>query len=635
MNFNPDAPAWGANFQRTVRRKNEESLWTGWARNQGLQRMTNAGMIEGISDVSQGIGLNVQPYATGSYTDLTGRNLGSSYKGDVGADFTYSITPQLKGAFTVNTDFAETQVDQRLVNLTRFPLFFPEQRGFFLEGSTFFDFSREQGQTITPFFSRRIGLKDGQPQAIDYGTKLTGQIGSNDLGVLHVRTHETDTQVGEDFTVLRSKQRFFVQSYAGMIYTRRAERNTSLDDRHTLGADFQLATSQFRGSQNLNMSGFYVFTSGEGSIKERAAYGLRVEYPNDLWFARMAYRTVRPNYDPAAGFVDRHGFRRYNPELEFGPRPGDSSIVRRFVFSADSEFITDLDNRLVSSALDFTPFRVDFQSDDSFNFTVNPIYDRLDEDFEISDGVTLPGGTDYRFTRYAVQLQTANRRVVSATTRYERGNFYSGRRRDFAVDLGIRPRAGVLINLNNEWNRIELAEGSFSTSVLRLNANTQFNPWISVVNNVQYDSVSRLLGWQARFRWIVRPGNDIYFVYSHNWLDDPVWRTHHARSQGRCEDSLYKEILSRRLNGFNGFNPFNSFNLRLTSPTVFRRDRTAAWVPGTDSRGSGIDDFSAIVARYLPSASVIQPPLPSGRSVVSPDAHTRRAWDKASSGPQQ
>ena len=538
LNFNPDAPAWGVNFQRTVRRKNEESLWTGWARNQGLQRMTNAGRLEGIEDVSQGIGLNVQPYVSGSYTDLSGRNQGTTYKGNVGADFTYSITPQLKGSFTLNTDFAETQVDQRLVNLTRFPLFFPEQRGFFLEGSTFFDFTREQGNTITPFFSRRIGLTNGQPQRIDWGSKLTGQIGSNDLGVLHVRTGRQGSLISEDFTILRSKQRFFIQSYAGMIYTRRAERNTAAPERHTLGADFQLATSRFRGSQNLNMSGFYVFTSGLGAIKERAAYGLRVEYPNDLIFARMAYRTVRPNYNPASGFVDRHSFRRYNPEFEFAPRP-NSAIIRRFVFAADPEIITDLNNRLVSRALDLTPLRIDFQSDDSFNFYVNPIYDRLEEDFEISDGVTLPSGNVYRFTRYGIQAQTANRRIVAVTTRYERGDFYSGRRRDFAVDMGIRPRAGVLINLNNEWNRVELAEGKFSTAVLRLNANTQFSPWISVVNNVQYDSVSRLLGWQSRFRWIVRPGNDVFFVYAHNWLDDPAGGGRHTLDRKAAAKILY------------------------------------------------------------------------------------------------
>ena len=172
-----------------------------------------------------GIGLDVQPYSTGSYLDARGRNRGDSYRGDVGGDLTYSITPQLKLNFTVNTDFAETEVDQRQVNLTRFPLLYPEKRGFFLEGITFFDFSGEQSFRIQPFFSRRIGLDaDGQPQRIDYGTKLTGQIGHNDIGFLQVRTATTPNLPGDDFTVLRAKHRFFRQSFAGMYYTRRADR---------------------------------------------------------------------------------------------------------------------------------------------------------------------------------------------------------------------------------------------------------------------------------------------------------------------------------------------------------------------------------------------------------------------------
>ena len=235
LNFDPDAPAWGFNIQRTIRRKNEETLWTGWARNQGLRRMTNAGLIEGISDVSQGIGLNVQPYMTGSYKDYGCSSSGSCTKVDAGVDFIYSITPQLKGNFTINTDFAETEVDQRRVNLTRFPLFFPERRNFFLEGTTFFDFAREPGNAIIPFFSRRIGLVNGQPQRIDYGAKVTGQVGANDVGLIHVRTAGSDRLIGEDFTILRTKRRFFQQSYVGMLYTRRAERDTTNPDRYTAG----------------------------------------------------------------------------------------------------------------------------------------------------------------------------------------------------------------------------------------------------------------------------------------------------------------------------------------------------------------------------------------------------------------
>ena len=167
LSFDPNAPAWGANFQRTVRRLNEESLWTGWLRNQSVSRMSSAGLLEGISEVTQGIGLEVQPYAIGRYVDATGRDGTSDFEPDGGVDFNYSITPQLKANLTINTDFAETEVDRRRINLTRFPLFFPERRAFFLDGSTFFDFTQEPSsdRQITPFFSRRIGLDaNGQPQ---------------------------------------------------------------------------------------------------------------------------------------------------------------------------------------------------------------------------------------------------------------------------------------------------------------------------------------------------------------------------------------------------------------------------------------------------------------------------------------
>ncbi len=525
LNFDPAAPAWGANFQRTVRRKNEESLWTGYARNQGVFRMINAGLLEGITEVSQGIGLDIQPYAVGNYSAAPGRGVESTYTGDAGVDFIYSITPQLKANFTINTDFAQTEVDQRQVNLTRFRLFFPERRDFFLEGNNFFDFGREFGAVVVPFFSRRIGLTDGRPQRINYGAKVTGQVGPNDIGMLQVSTAAETDRIGEDFTVVRGKRKFFQQSFVGAMYTRRAERaggaadpSRVAPDRHTMAVDFFLATSQFRGSQNLSLNGYYVWTTGRGPT-ERAMYGIRMDYPNDLFQLRLPFREIQANYDPAVGFVARRNIRRYNPELNITPRPRDSSVIRRFNFRIDTEFITDTQNQLASRDLQVIPFGVDFQSGDTIGTNIHRRYERLDADFEISDGVTLPGGAQYAFTRYRVQLRTANQRILSLLTAFEGGDFFSGRRRDLSLDLGIRPRPGLLINIENEWNRVELPEGQFSTRVHRLNANSQFGPRVSVVNNVQYDSVSRVLGWQFRSRWIVRPGNDIYFVYAHNWID--------------------------------------------------------------------------------------------------------------------
>ena len=131
INFDPDAEAWGANFQRTVRRKNEEDVWSGWARNEGLFNLTAAGRIEGIEGASQGMGLDIQPYVIGSYREAVGNNTPADYEADAGLDLFYKLTPQLQADLTINTDFAQTEVDDRQVNLTRFPLFFPEEKRFF------------------------------------------------------------------------------------------------------------------------------------------------------------------------------------------------------------------------------------------------------------------------------------------------------------------------------------------------------------------------------------------------------------------------------------------------------------------------------------------------------------------------
>src|SRR4029453_10401717 len=197
MNFNPDSDAWGVNFQRTIARKNEVSIWMGWPRNQGLNRMSNAGELTGIKNVTQGLGLDVKPYVVGTSESFPGRG-DSNIKNtaDTGFDLFYNLTPQLRANLTVNTDFAQAEVDARQLNLTRFSLQFPEKRDFFLDGANFFDFASNGGGgggggggDLMPFFSRRIGLDErGTPQRINFGSKLTGQAGAYDIGVLQVQT---------------------------------------------------------------------------------------------------------------------------------------------------------------------------------------------------------------------------------------------------------------------------------------------------------------------------------------------------------------------------------------------------------------------------------------------------------------
>ena len=522
LNFDPNAPAWGINFQRTVRRKSEETLWTGHQRNQGLRRMSNAGLLVGIQDVSQGVGLDVRPYAAGHVAEAPGRtpSLPREESADIGVDLFYNVTPNLRANLTVNTDFAETEVDQRQVNLTRFPIQFPEKRAFFLEGGTFFDFA--QGAPVQPFFSRRIGLDQfGQPQTIDGGAKLTGQAGANDVGLLLVRTGEDSGAgvVGEDFGVLRVRRRMLTQSYFGGIYTWRSERGTVVDDRHTAGVDFRLATSSFLGSENLEFSGYALAnTNPSGSTTDALAYGARVFYPNDLWSGGLEFSEVQPNHAPALGFVRRRGFRSYSPFINFAPRPAAHPIIRQFRFGAGASVFTDMDNTTQTREWDFYG-EVSAHAGDNFGFGVTPTYELLDDDFQISAGVTLPAGTDYDFIRWRMFANTASRRVLALNGSFDWGGFFSGDRKDLSLGVALRPRPGIRVNGQFERSAVDLTQGSFTTRLWRIILDNQFNPRIYIINNVQYDSVSRVLGWQARFRWIVSPGNDLYLVYQHNWLD--------------------------------------------------------------------------------------------------------------------
>jgi hypothetical protein len=538
LNFDPNAPAWGINFQRTVRRKSEETLWTGHQRNQGLRRMSNAGLLVGIQDVSQGVGLDVRPYTAGYIAEAPGRTpaVPRDESADIGLDLFYNITPNLRANVTVNTDFAETEVDQRQVNLTRFPIQFPERRAFFLEGGTFFDFAGGGGgggfgggggggAPTQAFFSRRIGLGSNfQPQTIQGGAKLTGQAGANDVGVLLVRTGADDQQgiAGEDFGVLRVRRRILTQSYLGGIYTYRHQRGTGVDDGHTAGLDFRLATTTFMGSENLDLSGFLLGNTVAGSFDDALAYGARLSYPNDLWSGSLDFSEVQPDHNPSMGFVRRRGFRSYSPSVNFAPRPQGHPLIRQLRWGADFQIITDMGNTVETRELNLALGEISTHAGDNVGFGASPTYERLPEDFEISDGVILPVGSDYHFTRWRAGFGTASRRIVSINGQYGWGGFYSGDRQDINLGLAIRPRPGIRVNGSFERSRVELAQGSFTTRLYRLILDNQFNPRVYIINNIQYDSVSRVLGWQARFRWILAPGNDLYLVYQQNWLEDPT-----------------------------------------------------------------------------------------------------------------
>jgi hypothetical protein len=487
--------------------------------------MVVAGRLEGLEGLQQGLGLDLLPYVLGGSSSAPGRGDSSSVqKGAAGGDIAFNLTPGLRANLSLNTDFAETEVDQRQVNLTRFPLFFPEKRAFFLEGAGVFDFAREPGRGIIPFFSRRIGLDDsGTPQPIDYGAKLTGQAGRFDIGALQVHTRDHGAQPAEDFTVFRSRMRFWKQSHVGAIATRRNGESTAA--RQTGGIDFALSTSQFLRKQVLEFSGFYLNTTKLPGTRGGSAYGARINMPNDPINARISVREVQDGYDPAVGFVDRRGYRLVNPGLRYIVHVRNNPVIRRFSLETDINSIYDLNGKLETQVPNFQLMRVELQSADFLEYHLIPEFERLPRNFQIFPGVVLPEGSEYRFLRRRFQVQSAGRRRLSINGTYEDGRFYSGHRRQATGTLSVRPHRGWLINFGADYNHVELKEGRFTTRVWLTDVNTQFNPFVSLVNRMQFDTVTRQLGWQSRFRWIIKPGDDVFLVYTHNWSEGTTFQT--------------------------------------------------------------------------------------------------------------
>jgi hypothetical protein len=225
--------------------------------------------------------------------------------------------------------------------------------------------------------------------------------------------------------------------------------------------------------------------------------------------------------------------------VQFSPRPRSHPWIRRFQFGIDSNTqLSTLDNSLLNRDWDFTVLQMDLHSQDGLQIHIEPTYELLDRDFTLGPA-TLPKGSEYSFTRYRFQLFSAARRVVAVSPTVEAGDFYSGTRTRLAVDVNLRLRPGVIIYTTSEYNSVDLPEGKFYTRLFRVVPELQFSPWIALVNNIQYDSQSGVLGWQSRFRWILKPGNDLYVVYTQNWLDDPLSRQFETLDRRAASKVLY------------------------------------------------------------------------------------------------
>lgn len=535
INFDSKKGVWGINFQRTIRRKNEELLWAGHRRNQGLFRPQNAGVLTGLVNPSQGLGVEIIPYAiTQSNKEYDKENNQSinTTNSDLGFDINYNITSQLKASFTYNTDFSQTEVDNRQINLTRFPLRFPEKRDFFLEGSSTLQFAPSSG--VDPYFSRRIGLVNGMRVPIKYGGRIIGNVGKNNIALLHVKTGKVGELNPESFTVGRYRRNFWKESSIGVLYTHRSTEDdillgNTVQDRKTLGVDLNLSTSEFLGNKRLQLSTFFVAHNSASpfdnstSISDRSVRGFRLNFPNKPWSAWVSYREFGDEYDPAIGFNQRNGFKRLQPGIKYAPLFDKSKVIREIEWGIEYEYLTSLENKLLTENLKLNLGTIRFESGDRLGVKVSRVFELLNEDFDvINDGsVVVPLG-EYVNWGYELDASSASFRKISGSIGYEAGGFWTGNISSLVLGLTIRPLPGVNLSSGYTHTKVTAENSGFKTNLFQLDLGLDFTPDISFSSNIQFDDVSEIMGSNTRFRWIITPGTDIYCVYNHNWLNDPA-----------------------------------------------------------------------------------------------------------------
>jgi hypothetical protein len=544
ISFRPGLTSWGLNIERTIARKMETIRLSGTTLDSNFSNPNVAASLQGIEGVKQGLGLTFKPYGLASAAK---DNLVSSkYTGELdgGFDLYKSITPNLVAVVSYNMDFAETEADERRINLTRFPMFFPEKRMFFLEGSENFSFS--SSVSFTPFFSRTVGLYQGTQVPVLLGTKVYGKIGDTNLTILDVQTRATaigDTDLpGRNLLAARVTQNIFDQSKIGFIFTN----GSPTGERNSLfGFDFNYSSSKFLGDKNIMLAAWGVYNWNEQDEGRHHGFGFRANYPNDLWNVMSTYAYYGEALDPGLGYMMRQGIQTGFLRVGFQPRPKGGFLagaVRQFFFDVSADYYWDLAGSLATSTLSASPLSFRTQSGESFSFSAVQNHDVLPYDFEISEGVILAPGP-YSFTSFRLNAGSASHRPVVVEGGWNFGQFYSGRYDDVNLGLTLKFKGYATLAFDANLVRGRLPEGNFSKNVFQVKADVFLSPDLGFMNYVQYDDISNSLGWSARLRWQLSPGNEIYLVYNKNW--QRVWDPR-SRFEPRQDRGVVKISLSIR-----------------------------------------------------------------------------------------
>ena len=513
LSFRAGLHEWHFNVQRRIQRLLETSRWASPARQYQVTQTSRAGVLTGLPDFSLGLGLTVRPAVT-SGAGVPGPAQPVDGEFQPSLDVTQRLGSNLLASLTVNTDFAETEVDTRRTNLTRFPLFFPEKRTFFLEGTDIFSFGLGLNEDLIPFFSRRIGLVNGVEVPIVAGGKVNGRIDNTNLGALVVGTSDEPAvaPVDAQMAVGRVKQNIWSESWVGAIAT--VGDPVGRQGSWLAGADFTYATSRLRGDKNF-LVGVWGLATGRADLGEdRAAYGFKVDYPNDLWDMQVTYKRIGRDFDPSLGFVPRRGVQLINGQANNRTRLARGPIQQLF-HQFQPRLATDLSGNWESYLVFIAPVNWRFRSGDRFEINANPAGERLVEPFEIAPGVVIPPGS-YHWRRYRLEVGTAQKRRLYMQLTWWFGGFYDGDLDQVQWTGAWNPTPLVTVEFSGERNIGTLPSGHFTQTLVGTRLRLNLSPDLSIASYAQYDTVSDQVGINTRLRWTFRPVGDLFVVYNHN-----------------------------------------------------------------------------------------------------------------------
>jgi len=512
---------WGLQIFRVIRRKNEITMWSPVARQFNEFRNSYHGVLTALEDVQPGRDLSIKPFVLDSLESGLPDELGEpdgdagwSNHPDGGLDLKYGLASSLTLDASWRTDFAQVEADAQQVNLTRFSLFFPEKREFFLENQGSFqvgDLGRQgggDGPLLLPFFSRRIGLRGGDPVPIIAGARLTGKTGRYGVGLLNMQTREQDGIPGANYTAVRVSREFLRNSAVGGSYFGRESQDADGYSR-TAGADVRL---NFR--RTIDIDAFVLRSAAQGESGDPWAGRGAFRWTSDLYTTRAAYTHIGAGYRNDVGFTPRRGVGITTWELERNLRPQSvERVVRQFTIGTEGVLYAEADlDRWLSRDVRFD-FSTEFQDGGRLGVDYDRIFELLDEPFEIQEGITIPTGT-YRFDQVVINYFSDPSKWLSGTAGYTMGGFWDGDIVGWSGSVRMRASERLAGEVSYERNSVDLPAGQFDTDLAALRVDYSFTTTMFLNAYIQYNSVADSWFSNIRFNLIHRPLSDVFVVYN-------------------------------------------------------------------------------------------------------------------------